>query len=206
MIDFFLDAYKNKTSLDIILEAIVFFFGIISVYYAKKENILVYPTGIIATVLTVYLLYVAGYFADMTINVYFSVMSIYGWVKWSRMKEGKPAIRISRTTTREKIIGILLFFLTIVVTYSVYHLFGQEINPENYIDIFTSGLFFTGMWYMAMKKIENWTLWIIGDLIAIPLYGYRGLGMLSVQYVVFTVLAILAYLEWRKILNNNQQI
>lgn len=206
MIDFFLDAYKGKTTLDIVLEAIVFFFGIISVYYAKKENILVYPTGIIATVLTVYLLYTAGYFADMSINIYFSVMSIYGWINWSRKKEGKPAIHISRTTTREKIIGILLFFLTIVVTYIVYHLFGQEIKPENYIDIFTSGIFFTGMWYMAMKKIENWTLWIIGDLIAIPLYGYRGLGMLSVQYVIFTILAILAYLEWRKILNNNQQI
>ena len=206
MIDFFLDAYKGKTTLDIVLEGIVFFFGIISVYYAKKENILVYPTGIIATVLTVYLLYTAGYFADMSINIYFSVMSIYGWINWSRKKEGKPAIHISRTTTREKIIGILLFFLTIVVTYIVYHLFGQEIKPENYIDIFTSGIFFTGMWYMAMKKIENWTLWIIGDLIAIPLYGYRGLGMLSVQYVIFTILAILAYLEWRKILNNNQQI
>lgn len=206
MIDFFLEAYKNKTSLDILLEAIVFFFGIISVYYAKKENILVYPTGIIATVLTVYLLYTAGYFADMSINIYFSIMSIYGWINWSRMKEGKPVIHISRTTAREKIIGILLFFLTIVVTYIVYHLFGQEINPENYIDIFTSGIFFTGMWYMAMKKIENWTLWIIGDLIAIPLYGYRGLGMLSVQYIIFTILAILAYLEWRKILNNNQQI
>ena len=206
MIDFFLDAYKSKTTLDIVLEAIVFFFGIISVYYAKKENILVYPTGIIATVLTVYLLYTAGYFADMTINIYFSIMSIYGWINWSRMKEGKPAIHISRTTTREKVIGVLLFFVTIAVTFLVYHIFGQEINPENYIDIFTSGIFFTGMWYMAMKKIENWTLWIIGDLIAVPLYGYRGLGMLSLQYIIFTILAILAYLEWRKILNNSQQI
>lgn len=206
MIDFFLEAYKNKPFADIFLEGIVFFFGIASVYFAKKENILVYPTGIIATVLTVYLLYQAGYFADMTINIYFSIMSIYGWYQWTRKKEGKPVIHISRTTVREKIIGVLLFFLTIVVTYLVYHLFDQEINPENYIDIFTSGLFFTGMWYMALKKIENWTLWIIGDLIAVPLYGYRGLGMLSLQYVIFTVLAILAYLEWRKILNNNQQI
>lgn len=206
MIDFFLEAYKNKPLIDILLEAIVFFFGIASVYFAKKENILVYPTGIIATVLTVYLLYHAGYFADMTINIYFSIMSIYGWYNWARKKEGKPAIHISRTTVREKIIGIMLFFLTIAVTYLVYHLFDQEINPENYVDIFTSGLFFTGMWYMALKKIENWTLWIIGDLIAVPLYGYRGLGMLSLQYMVFTVLAILAYLEWKKILHNNQRI
>lgn len=206
MIDFFLDAYKNATTFDIIMEAVVFFFGIISVYYAKKENILVYPTGIIATIITVYLLYKAEYFADMTLNVYFSVMSIYGWVNWSRVKEDEHVIKISRTNTTQKIIGVLLFFLTIVVTYCIYHLFGKEILPENYIDIVTSGIFFTGMWYMALKKIENWTLWIIGDIIAVPLYAYRGLGMLSLQYVFFTILAILAYLEWRKILSNNQQI
>ena len=72
-----------------------------------------------------------------------------------------------------------------------------------YIDILVSGIFFTGMWYMANKKIENWTLWIIGDVIATPLYAYRGLGMLSLQYLIFTILAVSAYLEWRKILNKS---
>lgn len=205
MIEFFLDAYKNKSTFDIIMEAIVFVFGILSVYYAKKENILVYPTGIVATIITVYLLYQAGYFADMTLNIYFSFMSFYGWINWSKVKENEHVYKISRTNDRQKIIGILLFFLTIVITYIIYHLFGQEILPENYIDIITSGIFFTGMWYMAMKKIENWTLWIIGDIIAVPLYAYRGLGMLSLQYVFFTILAILAYIEWRKILNSNHQ-
>lgn len=206
MIDFFLNAYKNTPTVDIVLEAIVFITGILSVYFAKKENIWVYPTGIIATVITVYLLYKAGYFADMTLNIYFSIMSVYGWINWSRKKEDDYVVKISRTNTKQKVIGVLLFFLTIVVTYFVYHLFGKEILPENYIDIFTSGLFFTGMWYMAMKKIENWTLWIIADIIAVPLYAYRGLGMLSLQYVIFTILAILAYIEWRKILNNSPQI
>lgn len=206
MIDFFLEAYKNKTAFDITMEAIVFVFGILSVYYAKKENILVYPTGIIATIITVYLLFQAGYFADMTLNIYFSIMSIYGWINWSKVKGNEHVYKISRTNDKQKIIGVLLFFLTIVVTYFVYHLFGQEILPENYIDIITSGIFFTGMWYMAMKKIENWTLWIVGDIIAVPLYAYRGLGMLSLQYVFFTILAILAYIEWRKILNSKELI
>jgi nicotinamide mononucleotide transporter len=133
-------------------------------------------------------------------------MSVYGWVNWTRKKEDDYVVKISRTNTKQKVIGVLLFFLTIVVTYFVYHLFGKEILPENYIDIFTSGLFFTGMWYMAMKKIENWTLWIIADIIAVPLYAYRDLGMLSLQYVIFTILAILAYIEWRKILNNSPLI
>ena len=206
MIDFFLDTYKNATTFDIVTEAMVFVFGILSVYYAKKENILFYPTGIIATFLTVYLLFKAGFLAEMVLNIYFSIMSIYGWINWSRMKGDVHVVSISRTNTKQKVIGIVLFFLTIAVTYVVYHLFDKEILPANYIDIVLSGIFFTGMWYMAMKKIENWTLWIIGDAIAVPLYADRGLGMLAVQYIFFTILAIMAYIEWRKILNNKEQI
>ena len=97
-----------------------------------------------------------------------------------------------------------MFFLTIVVIYGIYKGFGYEIKTENYLDMLTSGIFFTAMWYMALKKIENWTLWIIGDIIAIPLFAYRGLGMLSLQYIVFTILAIQAYLAWRKILSSSQ--
>ena len=99
----------------------------------------------------------------------------------------------------------MMFIITIFVVFGVYKGFDYTINIDNYIDILTAGIFFTGMWYMALKKIENWMLWIIGDIIAVPLYAYRGLGMLSLQYIIFTILAISAYLEWRKILNNNLQ-
>ena len=204
LIDFFLDTYKTAPVFQIVLEAIAFFFGIISVYFAKKQNIWVYPTGLIATTITVYLLYVAGYFGDMAVNFYYSLMSLYGWYLWSRKKDGgsRP---ITRTSGSEKLIGVGMFLLTIVVIYVAYKGFGYEIKTENYLDIITAGIFFTAMWYMALKKIENWTLWIIGDLIAIPIFAYRGLGMLSLQYLIFTILAIQAYLEWRKILNNSRQ-
>jgi nicotinamide mononucleotide transporter len=205
MIDFFLEPYKNTPLFDIIIELLVFFFGITSVVYAKKENILVFPTGIIATILTVYLLYKAGYFADMTINVYFSIMSIYGWMNWAKTKNDVSVYQISRTNFKQKIIGVILFLVTIVVMYGVYKLFDRPILQENYIDMFTSGLFFVGMWFMAIKKIENWTLWIIADLISIPLYGYRGLGILSLQFLIFTVLAVMAYIEWNKIIKNKEQ-
>lgn len=205
MIDFFVESYKNTPWLVIILEAITFVFGIASVYFAKKENIWVYPTGLIATTITVYLLYRAGYFGDMVINGYYSIMSIYGWYNWSRKKNGTKVIAISRTNLREKLTGFGMFLLTIIVIFAVYKIFDYEIKTENYLDIFTSGLFFTAMWYMAFKKIENWTLWIIGDLIAVPIYAYRGLGILSLEYVFFTILAIMAYFEWRKILNSSQQ-
>lgn len=201
MFDFFLKAYENASAIQITLEFLAFVSGILSVYLAKKENIWVYPTGLISTVITVYLLYQAQYFGDMTINVYYSLMSVYGWYRWSKGTTSGP-LPISRTTVHEKIIGIGLFVFTLLVTYGVYQIFDYTLEIPNYIDIFTSGLFFTAMWYMALKKIENWTLWIIGDCIAVPLFAYRGLGMLSLQYLLFTVLAVLAYIEWKKILNN----
>lgn len=200
MIDFFLNAYKNASTTQIVLELIAFVFGILSVWFARKENILVYPTGLVATIITTYLLFIAEYLGDMMINFYFSIMSIYGWYNWSRKNNANDNLPISRTNNKQKTIGILLFLFTIVVVFCIYKYFDYEIKTENYFDILAAGIFFTAMWYMANKKIENWTLWIIGNIIVIPLYAYRALGMLSLQYIVFTILAILAYLEWKKIL------
>ena len=199
MFEFLFDQYKYASTTQIVLEFLAFVFGIASVFYAKKENILVYPTGLVTTVITVYLLYQAKYFADMTMNIYYSVMSVYGWYKWASKSNG-PDLQITRTTHREKVIGVLLFIATALITYLVYKFFDYKLEIPNYIDIFTSGLFFTAMWYMALKKIENWTLWIIGDCIVVPLFVYRGLWMLSLQYLIFTILAIMAYLEWKRTL------
>jgi len=206
IIDFFVDAYRETPNHLIVLEAVAFVFGILSVWYAKKANILVYPTGIICTVITVYILYVSEYFGDMMMNFYYSVMSIYGWWNWSRKKGNKHVVPISRTNKKEKLIGVLFFVLTMIVTYLVYKGYDYQLEIPNYIDIVTSGIFFTAMWYMANKKLENWTLWIIADIITIPLYAYRGLGMLSLQYIVFTILAIQGYNQWKKSLNNSHQI
>ncbi|WP_111682375.1 nicotinamide riboside transporter PnuC [Winogradskyella tangerina] len=203
--DFFLEAYRNTPTYQIVLEAIAFVFGIASVWYAKKANILVYPTGIICTVITVYLLFINDYIGDMMMNFYYSIMSIYGWWNWSRKKNEKYVVPISRTNKKEKLIGFGMFVVTMIITYAVYTGFNYEMKIPNYIDVVTSGIFFTAMWYMATKKLENWTLWIIGDLITIPLYAYRGLGMLSLQYLIFTILAIQGYLAWKKHLDNNLQ-
>ena len=186
-----------------VLEIIAILSGIISVWFSNKENIWVYPTGLIATVITTYLLYQAKYFGDMTMNAYYSLMSLYGWYKWTA-KTNEPAVKITRTNLREKLIGFGLFALTMGITYMVYKFFDYKLEIPNYIDIFTSGLFFTAMWYMALKKIENWTLWIIGDCIVVPLFAYRGLGMLSLQYFIFTILAVYGYLEWKKIIQEKK--
>ena len=196
--DFFLEAYSAYSKLDIGLEFIAFSFGIISVIFAKKENILVYPTGIICTVITVYLLYKAQYFGDMMMNIYYSLMSIYGWWNWSRIQNDKYLLKITRFSKNDLGLTVFLFLLTITITYAVYTFNLTEIKIPNYIDMFTSGIFFTAMWLMANKKLESWVFWIIGDVITVPLYAYRGLGMLSLQYIIFTILAIQGYIEWKK--------
>jgi len=203
--DFFLDPYYQRATHLIVLEFIALIFGVASVVYAKQRNILVYPTGLVATVITVYLFFQDELMGDMMMNFYYSVMSIYGWWNWARRKDDSPLVHVSRTTSKEKWIGGGLCVLTMAVTYGVYVAYGTTIEASNYIDIFTSGLFFTAMWYMANKKLENWTLWIIADIISVPLYASRGWGMLSLQYLIFTILAIQGYLAWRSHLNSQKQ-
>lgn len=205
--EFFLGPYEKRELSLIILEATAFFFGIASVVYAKREDIMVYPTGLVATAITTYIFLVDRLLGDMMMNFYFSIMSIYGWWNWARRKTNREfVVNISRTNNREKWIGLGLFLLTVIITYGVYRVFGAEIKTTNYIDILTSGIFFTAMWYMANKKLENWTLWILGDLITVPLYAYRGWGMFSLQYLIFTALAIQGYLAWKKNLDRTLQI
>jgi nicotinamide mononucleotide transporter len=198
IIDFFIEAYSNTSFTMMLLELIAFVFGIVSVIYAKKENILVYPTGIICTVITMYILLEAEYFGDMMMNLYYSSMSVYGWWNWSRIKNDSSKIEITYTNYRERVTAIILFFVTMIITYTVYLVNIPTIEWINYIDILTSGIFFVAMWFMANKKIESWIFWIIGDVITIPLYSYRGLGLLSMQYLIFTILAIQGYNQWKK--------
>ena len=199
MLKVIFEQYKNIPNWQIIIEIIVFIFGILSVYFAKKENILVYPTGLIATVLSVYIMYKAKYFADMSINFYYTVMSFYGWYIWKKGSNSE-ALTITRTNNKEKIIGVILFIITAIVCVYIYQFFDYKLQINNYLDIFTTSLFFTGMWYMARKKIENWTLWIIGDTICIYIFFDRQLYIIAFQYIIFTILAISAYIEWKKYL------
>ena len=128
-------------------------------------------------------------------------MRSYGWWNWSRKNDDKYLLKITRFSKDDFGITITLFLITVVITYTVYILSSVVIKIPNYIDIFTSGIFFTAMWLMANKKLESWVLWVIGDIITVPLYAYRGLGMLSLQYIIFTFLAIQGYIEWKKSLS-----
>ena len=202
LIEFLTGPYRTAGIGQIVIESIAFICGILSVWYAKKAHVLVYHTGLVGTALTVYLLYQAQYFGDMMMNVYYSLMSLYGWYQWTRYNDDTPKYPMSQTNLKERWVGFAFFLLTVGVTFGVYQAFDYSIQWYSYVDMVTSGIFFTAMWYMAHKKIEHWILWIIADVITVPLYAYRGLGMLSLQYLIFTLLAIQGLQAWRKTLKS----
>lgn len=202
MIDFLFSQYSDYPTQDIFLEIVAIIFGLVSVLFAKKNNILVYPTGIISTLIFVYLLYKWELIGDMLINGYYTTMSIYGWYLWTLKKNDKEEYPISVMNKKEIGIGIVIFILTVLFVILVYHFFDKFTSWTAYVDTFTTGVFFVGMWLMAKRKIENWILWIIGDIISIPLYFYKGYTFTSLQYLIFTIIAIYAYREWKRNLVN----
>ncbi|MDX1277593.1 nicotinamide riboside transporter PnuC [Oceanihabitans sediminis] len=230
IIDFFLEPYRTASTLHILLEFLAASFGVASVIYAKKENIWVFPTGIISTGIYVYLLYQWSLYGDLIINIYYTLMSVFGWYMWSRVVDNDAgSISISRTNTLDKIKAVGIFLFTsvfVIIVYRYYDVMPNSLNfneSVNYaftkltsgniedfkiatpfIDTFTTGIFFAAMWLMALKKIENWSLWIIGNAASIPLYFIRGYGFTGIQYIIFLILAILAYKQWKKNLNKKQ--
>lgn len=200
MFEFLFDQYKAYPTHEIVLEVVAIIFGLLSVWYAKKDNIWVFPTGIINTVLYTYLLWKWSLLGDMMINFYYAVMSIYGWYHWTRKKDDVAEFPISRMNVYEKKVSIVLFIGTVVFVIAVYTFFDKFTHWTSYVDTLVTGIFFVGMWLMARRKIENWILWIIGDLISIPMYFVKGYSFTSIQYLIFTIIAIFGYLEWKKTL------
>ena len=215
--ELFLAPYESYETYQIILEAVAAIFGLLSVYFSIKKNICVYPTGIVSTALYVYILFKFGLLGDMMINFYYTVMSIYGWILWAKSAEDQVHVEVSWATKKEWIYASLLFFLSLILVTVVYYykpfidnyfsmsnvtLGLDHLDWANWLDVFTTAIFLVGMWLMAKRKIENWIFWIIGDFICIPMMIYKGLGITSVQYLVFTGMAIIGYFNWK----NNKNI
>jgi len=227
VLNFFTEPYQSASTLNILLEFIAAIFGVLSVFYAKKENILVFPTGIISTVLYVYLLAHWTLYGDLIINIYYTLMSIYGWYMWSRIIDDKQHhLPVSTTNSIDKLktFGIFLFTsIFVIVVYRHFNVMPNNLNftesidyaltnltagnledfrkTTPFLDTFTTGIFFAGMWLMANKKIENWLFWIVGDVVSIPLYFVKGYGFTGIQYAIFLILAFQGYKAWKKNLN-----
>lgn len=178
------------------LEGIAVFFGITSVFYSIKKKILVFPTGMISTLIYVYICLKFKLYADMGINAYYFGMSIYGWYLWSRPQNGKDELKVTWLDKSGIIRSVFLLLGSYLVLYLVLANFTDSDVP--YWDSFTTSSAFVGMWLMAKKKVENWIAWIITDIASVPLYLYKGLFLTSFQFLFFTVLAIIGLVSWIK--------
>ncbi len=197
--DYFFKPYEGYYVFDIFLEFIAVFLGILSVIFAKINKIAVYPTGLISTGIFVYLLFHFKLLGDMIINAYFFFMSIYGWFYWSYKREGQIINKVSYSSNKDYVIVALIFLISLILISIIYKLFNLFTSWSAYIDTLTTGIFFVAMWLMARRKIESWIFWIIGDLISIPLYLYKGLAITTIQYFIFTIIAVMGYKSWVKI-------
>ncbi len=191
------------------LELIAVTFGIMSVWFAKQANLLVYPTGIVSTIIYIYICFNIQLYADMGINLFYTSMSVYGWYAWTRRDHLKRVRPIRWNTRREQLTGIALIPFLYVVILGLIYLFKQDDTEYMnsyipYVDSFTTSVFLIAMWYMAHKKIENWIYWTVANIISIPLYFVKGLVFTSFQFSVFLVLAILGLLEWIRLYNQGR--
>ena len=203
--NFFFEQYATYETIDIVLEIIAVAFGFLSVWFSKQNKIWVFPTGMISTSIFVYLLLKWGLLGDMMINGYYFIMSVYGWYVWTRKIDDTQVTPISKINFKEKKISVAIFFATLLFVFIVYKTFDKWSDWVAYADTITTAIFFVGMWLMAKRKIENWIFWIIGDIISVPLYLYKGFTFTSFQYLGFTFIAIFGYLAWKKNLNKQIQ-
>lgn len=200
------EQYKTYSTLDITLEIIAVIFGFLSVWFSKQNKIWVFPTGMVSTLIFVYLLLKWELLGDLMINAYYFIMSVYGWYIWTRKVDGSHVTPISRMTLKEKQISVFIFIATLFFVLAVYQLFDKWTSWVAYADTITTAIFFVGMWLMARRKLENWIFWIIGNIISVPLYFYKGFTFTSFQYLGFTFIAIFGYIAWKKNLNKSQTL
>ena len=177
--------------------------GLASVWFSVKERIWVYPIGLISVSIYVYLSFIYGIYADMDINIYYVLMSIYGWYRWLQPLESGEAKEITRNSGKEWLLSIVLFLLSWVILFVILQRFTDSEIPL--WDSLTTSLAIVGMWLMAEKKVEHWLFWIATDLLSIPLYYYKDLLLTSGQFFVFTILAVIGWLQWNKSLSNRNQ-
>lgn len=184
------------------IELIAVVFGVLSVWYAKKEMILVFPLGIINVSIYIYICFAAQLYANAGINVVYLASNIYGWYMWTRTDENSQKLQISRNTTSQNIIS----WGAVVFIYVAVFLLLRWVNSADmdysasylpWIDSFNTSFFLVATILMAVKKLENWQFWIIGNIVSIPIYASQGLYFTSIQYTIFLVLAILGWREWK---------
>lgn len=174
-------------------------FGVAEVLLAKRNNILLYPAGIIGILLGLYLKLNAKLYAESLLSMYYLVMSIYGWIIWSKRKARKEVVKVSWTTKNEMMIALAISIGGYFVLY--YALVNFTNSDVPILDAFVSSVAWAGMWLLARRKIENWIFLNVSNIVAIPLLWHKDLILFSLLTAFFFIVAIFGYFDWKKIYN-----
>lgn len=183
------------------LEYIAVLTGIASVWFARIEHIWTYPIGLISTIIYTWLSLVAHLPGEASVNVYYTVMSIYGWMLWGKKDIAlQHVVAIQFSDKKEWLQQILFFLVCYIAIFSVLTLLKKIFSPEviPWADALASATAFTGMWLMAKKKVESWYWWLLTDIASIPLYFVKHYVFTSVYYLVLLVLATFGLFEWMR--------
>ena len=190
-------------------EYVAVFFGIASVWFSRKENILVYPVGMINTILYVYISFEGSLFGEVAVQVYYTIMSIYGWILWTKKNSlQKPVIVITRSNKKEWVSHLLFFSVFFITFFASLTYLKKEFAPGAIplADAFASATAFTGMWLMAKKKVESWYWWIATNIASIPLYFVKQYVFTSVYYFILLIMAGWGLVEWTRRANNQSRL
>lgn len=178
-------------------EYIAVLFGIASVLLANRNSMWLYPTGIISTALYLHIMMSVGLYAESLLNGYYLAMSLYGWLRWYRNREGGSAAAISYCDEKDWTITAAIVILGFSLLYYTLHRYTDSTVPI--ADAVVSSFAWAGMWLLARHKVENWILLNISNFIAVPLMVYKGLPLTALFTVVLFVVAVDGYLRWRKL-------
>lgn len=186
---------------ELIIEIIAVITGMLSIWYSYRINILVYPIGMISLALYVFIFIKNGLYANAVINFLYFVISIFGWWNWLRQRttdnrqqtNDKGELKVSYLSKKENaititILVILIFFINLFTT--------NDLSIR--LDYYTSAAGLIAMVLTSFKKVENWFFYLVADIVLIPLCIYNGLYLTSIQYVAYTILAIMGYINWNK--------
>lgn len=183
-------------------------FGIASVWFSRKENILVYPVGLVNTIMYIFISIDGNLFGEASVNLYYTIMSIYGWILWTRKdRQHHPVIIITWSNKKEWVQHLLFFGAFYFAIYFSLSYLKKDFAPGAipWADAFASATAFTGMWLMAKKKVESWYWWIATNIASIPLYFVKHLVFTSVYYFVLLLMAVWGLVEWMRRANEEKR-
>ena len=184
-----------------LLEFVAVIAGIVSVWFSRKENIWVYPIGLINTIIFIYISLKAQLIGEASVNFYYTVMSVYGWWIWLKKDNAQnPLVHISFSNKKEWTQQLLFAGSLYIIIYLVLAYLKEYFYPGAipWADAFASATAYTGMWLMAKKKVESWYWWIATNISSVPLYFVKGLVFTSVFYFILLVMAFGGLAEWRR--------